>query len=173
MDSETAFAILHGSNDTCISPAAAHHFYSIAGGASKKNLILKMFPGEDHGIPGAWDFLVTGKDAYLRHLFSISEDSWHISKSVGDDGTNTKTFQPLTSKKEFYILFDGQLTTVPCYRELKDIKVKEVKEWFSINVGVPSDNQVYIFNGNVLQDNLTLEQASVNFHSTIRLQHST
>ena len=173
LDSETAFAILHGSNDNCISPAAANHFYSLAGGASKRNLILKMFPGEDHGIQGAWDFLVVRKDAYLRNLFCISEESWHLLECVEGDNTNTKTFQPSTSKKEFYILFDRQLITVPCYRELNDIKVADVKEWFSEKVGIPSDNLVYIFNGNVMENNLTLEEARVDFCSTIRVQYST
>ena len=32
---DTSFAILHGSADTCINPAAANHFHTMAGGALK------------------------------------------------------------------------------------------------------------------------------------------
>ena len=173
---ETAFAILHGTNDTCINPAAAQHFYSIAGANTKKNLVLNMFPGEDHGIQGAWDFLVSGKDAYLRHLFCISKESWnsqHTRQQVRA-GVNVQAPRDIesSSDKLFYVLLNGQLIPVPCLNFVTT-RIGDIKQWFAVNHGINSENQEYIFNGVTLQDHLTLSQAGITAQSTIRLQNLT
>ena len=165
---ETAFAILHGMNDTCISPAAANHFYVMAGGASKKNLMLKLFPGEDHGIQGAWDFLVSGPRPYLGHLFCISEESWKSGKMI-EGRVIAPTFEQEPSSKEFYILYGGQLITIP-YQDLGNIRVGDIKQWFAENYGLARENQEYIFNGIILQNHSSLEEAGIQSKSTIRLQ---
>ena len=171
---ETAFAILHGANDTCINPAAAHHFYSISGATSKKNLVLNMFPGEDHGIQGAWDFLVSGKKAYLRHLFCISEESWNSQHVRQQSGVNIQTFvhTESSSDKLFYVLVNGQLIPIPCLNFV-NTRVRDIKQWYAVNHGINSHNQEYIFNGVTLQHHLTLNQAGITAQSTIRLQNVT
>ena len=164
---ETAFTILHGMNDTCITPAAANHFYNIAGGNSKRNLTLNIFPGEDHGIQGAWDFLMSGSNAHLRHLFCVSEEAWR--DEYDRQAHEEESSQQNPNDSEFYILRDGQLLPVHC-KDFIHTKISDIKQWFASNYGIPSESQEYIFNGDKLQNQLTLAEAGIKVKSTIRLQ---
>jgi len=167
LNSETSFAILHGAADTCISPAAAQFYYQLAGGQQKKNLICKIFPEEDHGIKGSWEFLTRGTNAYLRHLFDISEMSWVSSeRSLAASG---KSHKKETSCSEFYILANGKLITVPC-KDFSKLTIGNIKSWFSSNYQVAIANQEYIFNGVTLNDHNTLQETGIQPKSTIRLQ---
>jgi len=159
--------ILHGTGDTCIRSSCAERLFAQA----QEPKELRLFEGEDHGVPSALALLQSWIPAALpagprRMPQTSTSSSLQPPARLHQQPHRVEQPELSASDMQIYVIFAGQLTP---FTVARSVSVGALKLQLGEHFDVPAPRVQLIFNGAALQDSLGLSDSGVPAQGTLRM----